>query len=94
MKAIAKVNESRDAKFRTRPGSVIRKGDWKLYHYFENNGKELYNLKNNLGERNNLVAKEPKKTEKLMELLNTCRSETNAPIPSELNPEYESNLEK
>ena len=28
-------NENRDSIFRTRPGSVIRKGDWKLHYYFE-----------------------------------------------------------
>ena len=33
-------NENRDSLFRTRPGSVIRKGDWKLHYYFEDNGVE------------------------------------------------------
>ncbi|MET2984304.1 sulfatase [Aureibaculum conchae] len=90
LQAVAKVNENRDAKFRTRPGSVIRNGDWKLHHYFEDNGIELYNLKNDLGERNNLVEKEPEKVEELLNLLNTWRKETNAPIPTELNLKYES----
>ena len=34
-------NENRDSLFRTRPGSVIRKGDWKLHYYFEDKGIEL-----------------------------------------------------
>ena len=28
-------DQSRDAKFRTRPGTVLRKGKWKLHEYFE-----------------------------------------------------------
>ena len=30
-------NENRDSLFRTRPGSAIRYGDWKLHYFFENN---------------------------------------------------------
>ena len=41
-------NENRDSLFRTRPGSVIRKGDWKLHYYFEDNEIELYNLKDDI----------------------------------------------
>lgn len=89
LQAVSKVNENRDAKFRTRPGTVIRNGNWKLHHYFEDNGYELYNLENDLGEKNNLVDKEPEKVKELLGLLNNWRAKTNAPIPSKLNPEYE-----
>lgn len=91
LQAVDKVNENRDSKFRTRPGSVIRNGNWKLHHYFEDNGYELYNLENDLGEKNNLVDKEPEKVKELLNLLNDWRSETNAPIPDKLNLEYEIN---
>ncbi len=37
------------------PVSIIRKGDWKLIHYWEDNRQELYNLKNDLSERNNTL---------------------------------------
>ncbi|MDY7396044.1 sulfatase [Aureibaculum sp. 2210JD6-5] len=88
LQAVAKVNENRDAKFRTRPGSVIRKGNWKLHHYFEDNGMELYNLQDDLGEKNNLAEKEPEKTKELLNLLDNWRQKTDAPVPIELNPEY------
>ncbi|MEL6844856.1 MAG: sulfatase, partial [Bacteroidota bacterium] len=39
------LDDSRDPTFRTRPGSIIRVGDWKLHHYFEDQGLELYDLR-------------------------------------------------
>ena len=80
--------ETRDSLFRTRPGSVIRKGDWKLHHYFEDDGIELYNLKEDIGEKNDLTESHPEKREELYAELNQWRKEINAPIPTELNPEY------
>ena len=87
-----KDNETRDPLFRTRPGSVIRKGNWKLHYYFEDNGVELYNLSEDIGERNNLADKEIAKKETLLKLLENWWEETNAPIPTALNPEYKSML--
>ncbi|WP_417444139.1 sulfatase [Joostella sp.] len=83
-----KDNETRDVLFRTRPGSVIRKGDWKLHYYFEDNGVELYNLSEDIEERNNLAETCPEKTEELLKLLKTWWKDTNAPIPTTKNPEY------
>lgn len=82
-------NENRDSLFRTRPGSVIRYGNWKLHYYFENDEVELYNLAEDIGERNNLVKKEPEKTEELLNYLKKWWNETNAPIPRNINPAYE-----
>lgn len=81
-------NENRDFLFRTRPGSVVRYGDWKLHYYFENNEVELYNLSTDIGERNNLATRMPEKTEEMQNLLKTWWGKTNAPIPTEQNPEY------
>ena len=82
-------NEDRDPLFRTRPGSVIRYGDWKLHYYFENDEMELYNLADDIGERNNLVQKEPEKKDEMLNHLKNWWNDTNAPIPTKLNPEYE-----
>ena len=81
--------ETQDPLFRTRPGSAIRVGDWKLIQYFENNDIELYNLKEDLGEKNNLAQSNPNKAKELLALLDRWRKDTNAPVPTELNPEYE-----
>jgi arylsulfatase A-like enzyme len=80
---------TQDPLFRTRPGSAVRLGDWKLIHYFENNDLELYNLKEDLSEKNNLAQSNPEKRKELLEILEDWRKETQAPVPAELNPEYE-----
>jgi len=75
--------------FRTTPCSVIRKGDWKLIQYFEDGNLELYNLKNDLSEKENLAGKETKKTAELLKELKSWQMETKAPIPTVKNPKYE-----
>ena len=80
--------ESRDPKFRTRPGSVVRFGDWKLHEYFEDGGLELYNLKDDLGEKHNVADKYPQKVRELHDMLKAWRKKVGAPVPTELNPKY------
>lgn len=75
--------------FRTSPVSVIRKGDWKLLEFFENGDLELYQLSKDIGEQSNLVSTHPEKAAELHEQLKAWRAETAAPVPTELNPEYE-----
>jgi arylsulfatase A-like enzyme len=82
-------NENRDSLFRTRPGSVIRKGDWKLHYYFEDKGLELYNLVEDISEGNNLATENHEKTQELFILLQEWWARTKAPLPDELNPEFE-----
>lgn len=81
--------ETQDPLFRTRPGSAIRFGDWKLIQYFENNDIELYNLKEDISEKNNLAASNTEKVEELLGMLNDWRVSINAPVPTEINPDYE-----
>jgi arylsulfatase A-like enzyme len=80
--------ETRDRLFRTRPGSVIRYGDWKLHEYFEDGGLELYNLAEDIGEKNDLAATHPAKVKELHGMLKKWREKTDAPAPRELNLEY------
>ncbi|NKI27542.1 sulfatase [Arenibacter sp. 6A1] len=85
-------DDGRDPLFRTRPGSTILYKNWKLHHYFEDNALELYNLEKDLGERTNLAAMNPEKTEELYRILDSWRKEVDAPVPSEPNPEYDPNF--
>ena len=65
-----------------KPGSAIRHGDWKLVEHFESNTVELYDLKSDIGEMNDLSSNFPKKTQDLLNRLNNLREETNANIVS------------
>lgn len=81
--------ETRDPVFRTRPGSVIRFGDWKLHEYFEDGGLELYNLSEDIGEKHNLAERFPEKVKELHRMLISWRRDTRAKVPTELSPEYD-----
>lgn len=67
--------------WRTTPCGVIRDGDWKLLEFFEDGHKELYNLKDDLSEKNNMAKSNPKKTEELYRKLVQWRQEMKAPMP-------------
>jgi arylsulfatase A-like enzyme len=86
--------ESRDPVFRTRPGSAVRLGDWKLHEYFEDGELELYNLKEDTGESNDLSFQYPEKAGELHNRLVEWRSDLKAPIPDELNPDYDENYDR
>jgi len=82
------MDGARDSKFRTRPGSAIRLGDWKLHEYFEDGGIELYNLKDDISEATDLAKANPAKAKELHTILADWRKAVNAPIPTEKNPDY------
>ena len=63
------------------PSSVIRKGDWKLIHYYEEDMNELYNLSKDPYESQNLAASNAKLTESLYEELKNWLIEVGAKFP-------------
>ena len=69
-------------------------GDYKLLEWFDEticgagNEFELYNLKQDIGEQNNLTQKMPEKTRELKEMLANWRSELNAQMLTP-NPNYD-----
>lgn len=86
-------DEQRDPLFRSRPCSIIRRGDWKLHQYFEDGGLELYNLREDIGETTNLAKTNPEKAEELLRELKGWQKQIHAPIPSEPNPQYDAKAE-
>ena len=64
------------------PSSIIRRGDWKLIHYYEDGRKELYNLAKDLGETTDLAAAHPETVEKLEQELFDYLTEVGAKYPS------------
>jgi arylsulfatase A-like enzyme len=77
--------------WRATPCSVIRKGDWKLIQFFEDDSIQLFNLKDDLGEQTDLAKSNPKKAQALLKELKAWQQETKAVIPSELNPDFNPN---
>jgi arylsulfatase A-like enzyme len=82
------LDEGRDPLFRTRPGSVVRLGGWKLHEYFEDGGLELYHLPTDPGERINRADTNPARTREMAALLQAWRQGTGAPVPTERDPAW------
>ncbi|MFT7631766.1 MAG: arylsulfatase A-like enzyme [Mariniblastus sp.] len=101
------VTRGRDPVFRTRPVSVIRKGDWKLHLYHEewnldggmttlesNDSVELYNMADDIGERNNLASAQTATRDELLGDLLAWIESTEAKFASEPNLDYDANAHK
>jgi arylsulfatase A len=72
----------------TTPYGAIRKGDFKLLEFFSDMRVELYNLKDDIGEQNNLAAAMPEKANELRKRLHEWRKEVAAQMPSP-NPNHD-----
>jgi len=70
------------AQWRTTPAGAIREGEWKLLEFFEDNRLELYNLKDDIGEKKNLAKTNAEKTKELHGKLLAWRKEIKAPMPT------------
>jgi arylsulfatase A-like enzyme len=75
--------------WRATPSSIIRKGDWKLMQFFESGKIELYNIKQDLSEKNDLADSHPEKLSELLKELKRWQSKTKAVIPTRLNPAFD-----
>lgn len=95
------VPRGRDPVFRTRPVSVIRKGDWKLHLYHEewqldggraridsNNAVELYHIATDPGERRNVADTQTQQRDELLDDLLAWFQRISAPLPTEPNPQW------
>lgn len=72
------------------PSSIIRSGDWKLIHYYEDGRDELYNLANDVSEQNNLAASNATQTKQLRVTLDNWLKATGATMPVK-NPNFDAN---
>ncbi|PQB09034.1 sulfatase [Polaribacter filamentus] len=61
--------------------SAIRKGDWKLIYYHKDSSFELFNLKNDIGESNNLINSEPQLATELAGRLSDYLIKVEAQMP-------------
>lgn len=91
--------------FRSRPVSVIHKGNWKLHLYHEewqldggraklaeNHAVELYDLAADIGERRDLANTQTAKRDELLSDLLAWIESTQAIIPDQANPQYDATV--
>lgn len=67
--------------WRSTPVGLIQSGDWKLMEFFEEGKLELYNLRDDLGESQNLATDQPDKAKELHEKMKAWRERIGAPMP-------------
>jgi len=68
--------------WRTTPVGLIQAGDWKLMEFFEDGRLELYNLRDDVGETNNLAAARSDKVKELHAQMLAWRKAIQAPMPT------------
>lgn len=75
------------------PSSIIRAGDWKLIHYYEDGRDELYDLASDPGEQQDSARGNPVQAVELRERLDKWLAEVDArlPIPD---PEHDADKER
>ena len=64
------------------PGAAVRHGDWKLIEFFEDRPVELYNIKDDIGEKHNLAAVNGDRAADLLEMLHDWQKNVGARFPS------------
>ncbi|MEQ8786951.1 MAG: sulfatase [Pirellulaceae bacterium] len=70
------------------PAGAIRAGDLKLVEHFDDGQLELFNLRNDLSESNDLAAEMPQQAKKLQQQLAAWRKRVGARMPTP-NPDYD-----
>ncbi|QLE03108.1 sulfatase [Galbibacter sp. BG1] len=75
------------------PSSIIRKGDYKLIHYYEDGSNELYNLIQDPAEQNNIAADEKDRVQDLEKELMSYLESVNANMPTK-EPQFDEELAK
>jgi arylsulfatase A-like enzyme len=63
------------------PGAAIRQRDWKLIEFYDYGKVELYNLKDDLGEQNDIASSMPQKADEMLDRLHMWQHELGAKMP-------------
>ncbi len=64
-----------------RSSGAVRKGKWKLIHFFDTGDIELYDLENDISESRNLASSNAGKCRKLLKEMERFRERTGVEIP-------------
>lgn len=72
------------------PAAAIRRGDWKLIYWYEDDQIELFDVVKDLGETNNLAAAEPERVKSMLVELEQWQKQVGAKFPQK-NPQFKPN---
>jgi arylsulfatase A-like enzyme len=75
-----------------RPSSAMRRGKWKLSEHYETGKVELYNLDEDISEKNDLAGVEQKRTKEMHHALQAWRKAVDVQMPT-ANPNYDQTRE-
>jgi arylsulfatase A-like enzyme len=64
------------------PSGAVRDGDWKLIEWYEDGSRELYNLRTDISEKENLAEKNPEQVKELVAKLEAWRKKVGAKMPT------------
>ncbi len=64
------------------PAAAVRDGDWKLIEWYEDGSRELFNIREDMGEKHNRAAEMPEKVRELAAKLDAWRRDVGAVMPS------------
>ncbi len=67
------------------PAAAVRDGDWKLIEWYEDGSRELFNIRQDIGEKRNRAAEMPQKVRELAATLDAWRHEVGAVMPTRNN---------
>jgi len=67
----------------SKPGSVVRAGDWKYIHFYNGGRRELYNLRDDIGETKDLIGSMPEKASAMKAQLDAKLKEHGFEVPAE-----------
>lgn len=76
-----------------RPSAAMRRGDYKMILFFEDDHVEMYNLKKDIGETKDLVASDPGRAADMRRALEAWLRETDAQLPTK-NAKYDKARER
>ena len=85
---IVPVFGTREFYWRAVPSSMVVKGEWKLIHYFEDNAYRLFNIAEDVSEREELSSQYPEIASQLKRELVAWQKETKALIPTTVNDSF------
>jgi arylsulfatase A-like enzyme len=69
------------------PSAIMIQGDWKLIHYFEDGRAELYDIRRDVGEQEDLAARYPARVSDMRRALEAWQEQVGAELPVP-NPGY------